>query len=126
RRDRRRPAGALHDRRNGADGKGGHGNPAGRERDEGRRDRARRRNPHARGPGGLRLQGAAAASPGRVPGTHRPRLTAEGGSMISALVQEFLRRGNVPYAVFPHPPPFTAQEEAAVTHVPGRNWAKAV
>jgi Ala-tRNA(Pro) deacylase len=28
--------------------------------------------------------------------------------------------------VFQHAPAFTAQEEAAVTHVPGRNWAKAV
>jgi Ala-tRNA(Pro) deacylase len=28
--------------------------------------------------------------------------------------------------VFPHVPAYTAQEEAAVTHVPGRNWAKAV
>ena len=41
-------------------------------------------------------------------------------------VQEFLRRANVPYTVFPHPRAYTAQEEAAVTHVPGRDWAKAV
>ena len=41
-------------------------------------------------------------------------------------VQEFLRRANVPYAVFPHIRAYTAQEEAAVTHVPGRDWAKAV
>ena len=41
-------------------------------------------------------------------------------------VQEFLRRANVPYAVFPHARAYTAQEEAAVTHVPGRDWAKAV
>lgn len=41
-------------------------------------------------------------------------------------VQEFLRRANVPYAVFQHPRAYTAQEEAAVTHVPGRDWAKAV
>jgi Ala-tRNA(Pro) deacylase len=41
-------------------------------------------------------------------------------------VQEFLRRANVPYTVFPHVRAFTAQEEAAVTHVPGRAWAKAV
>jgi Ala-tRNA(Pro) deacylase len=41
-------------------------------------------------------------------------------------VQEFLRRSNVPYAVFPHARAYTAQEEAAVTHVPGRDWAKAV
>ena len=41
-------------------------------------------------------------------------------------VQEFLRRANVPYSVFPHVRAYTAQEEAAVTHVPGRDWAKAV
>jgi Ala-tRNA(Pro) deacylase len=41
-------------------------------------------------------------------------------------VQEFLRRANVPYTVFPHARAYTAQEEAAVTHVPGRAWAKAV
>ena len=46
--------------------------------------------------------------------------------MVTFTVQEFLRHGNVPYTVFPHRPAFTAQEEAAVTHVPGRNWAKAV
>ncbi|MBI3403047.1 MAG: YbaK/EbsC family protein [Acidobacteria bacterium] len=46
--------------------------------------------------------------------------------MVSASVQEFLRRANVAYTVFPHPPAFTAQEEAAVTHVPGRDWAKTV
>lgn len=46
--------------------------------------------------------------------------------MVSATVQEFLRRGNVAYMVFPHTAAYTAQEEAAVTHVPGRDWAKAV
>src|SRR5690349_5189464 len=46
--------------------------------------------------------------------------------MVTFTVQEFLRRGNVAYTVFQHAPAFTAQEEAAVTHVPGRNWAKAV
>ena len=45
---------------------------------------------------------------------------------VTATVQEFLRRGNVAYAVFQHPPAYSAQEEAAVTHVPGRDWAKAV
>ena len=46
--------------------------------------------------------------------------------MVSATVQEFLRRANVAYMVFPHTAAYTAQEEAAVTHVPGRDWAKAV
>ena len=45
---------------------------------------------------------------------------------ITATVQEFLRRGSVAYAVFPHIPAFTAQEEAAVTHIAGRDWAKTV
>jgi Ala-tRNA(Pro) deacylase len=46
--------------------------------------------------------------------------------MVTFTVQEFLRQGNVAYTVFQHAPAFTAQEEAALTHVPGRNWAKAV
>ena len=45
---------------------------------------------------------------------------------VTLLVQEYLRAGNVGYTVFQHAPAFTAQEEAAVTHVPGRDWAKAV
>jgi Ala-tRNA(Pro) deacylase len=45
---------------------------------------------------------------------------------VVATVQEFLRRANVPYSVFPHARAYTAQEEAAVTHVPGRDWAKVV
>jgi Ala-tRNA(Pro) deacylase len=45
---------------------------------------------------------------------------------VTASVQEFLRRGNVAYTVFQHMPAYSAQEEAAVTHVPGRDWAKAV
>lgn len=45
---------------------------------------------------------------------------------IAATIQEFLRSGGVAYAVFKHLPAFTAQEEAAITHVPGRAWAKVV
>ncbi len=45
---------------------------------------------------------------------------------VTASVQEFLRQTNVPYSVFHHPRAYTAQEEAAVAHVPGRDWAKAV
>ena len=41
-------------------------------------------------------------------------------------IHEFLRQAHVPYTVVPHRPAFTAQEEAAVTHVPGRDWAKVV
>jgi Ala-tRNA(Pro) deacylase len=41
-------------------------------------------------------------------------------------IHEFLRVAHVPYTVVPHPPAFTAQEEAAATHVPGVDWAKVV
>ena len=41
-------------------------------------------------------------------------------------VQEFLRRANVPYAVFPHLRAYTAQKEAAIARVPWRDWAKVV
>ena len=46
-------------------------------------------------------------------------------SGISA-IHEFLRDARVPYSVLPHRPAFTAEEEAAATHVPGRDWAKVV
>lgn len=45
---------------------------------------------------------------------------------ITPSVQEFLRRSNVAYSVFHHMPAYSAQQEAAITHVPGRDWAKAV
>lgn len=41
-------------------------------------------------------------------------------------IYEFLREAEVPYTVVPHRPAFTAQEEAAAAHVPGRDWAKVV
>lgn len=41
-------------------------------------------------------------------------------------IDDFLREAHVPYAVVPHSLAFTAQEEAAATHVPGRDWAKVV
>ena len=41
-------------------------------------------------------------------------------------VEEFLKREGVPYTIFQHPLAYTAQEEAAVSHVPGRCWAKVV
>ncbi len=45
---------------------------------------------------------------------------------ITPAVQEYLRRSQISYSVFHHIPAYSAQEEAAVTHVPGRDWAKAV
>jgi len=41
-------------------------------------------------------------------------------------IHEFLRAAGVPYNVVAHREAFTAQEEAAATHVPGPNWAKVV
>ena len=45
---------------------------------------------------------------------------------VAASVQEFLRRADIAYSVLPHAPAYSAQDEAAVTHTPGRDWAKAV
>jgi Ala-tRNA(Pro) deacylase len=41
-------------------------------------------------------------------------------------LDEFLKDARVPFVAFRHSPAFTAQEEAAVSHVPGRCWAKIV
>jgi Ala-tRNA(Pro) deacylase len=38
----------------------------------------------------------------------------------------FLKQARVPYTTFSHPAAFRAQEEAAISHVPGRSWAKIV
>jgi Ala-tRNA(Pro) deacylase len=43
-----------------------------------------------------------------------------------ATIHEFLHAAHVPYTVVPHQAAFTAREEAAATHVPGRDWAKVV
>jgi Ala-tRNA(Pro) deacylase len=53
-------------------------------------------------------------------------ISQETAMSVVPAVQEFLRRANVPYSVFPHTRAYSAQEDAAVTHVPGRHWAKAV
>ncbi|MBI4513444.1 MAG: YbaK/EbsC family protein [Gemmatimonadetes bacterium] len=45
---------------------------------------------------------------------------------VPASITEFLKRTNAAYAVVAHPTAYTAQEEAAVTHIPGRQWAKTV
>jgi len=44
----------------------------------------------------------------------------------TASIEEFLRKAGVDFQLVPHPPAFTAQEEAAKAHVPGRDWAKVV
>jgi Ala-tRNA(Pro) deacylase len=43
-----------------------------------------------------------------------------------ATIHEFLREAHVRYTVVPHRPAFTAEQEAAATHVPDRDWAKVV
>jgi len=45
---------------------------------------------------------------------------------IPASIAEFLDQNHVRYALVSHPIAYTAQEEAAAAHVPGRAWAKAV
>lgn len=41
-------------------------------------------------------------------------------------IREFLLQAHVAYTIEAHSPAFTAQEDAAVTHTPGREWAKVV
>ncbi len=45
---------------------------------------------------------------------------------IPVPIRDFLHNRNVDFKVVVHPTAYTAQEEAAVTHVPGREWAKTV
>jgi Ala-tRNA(Pro) deacylase len=45
---------------------------------------------------------------------------------IPAVIRQFVESHGVSFTAIPHRPAFTAQEEAAVTHVPGRAWAKTV
>jgi Ala-tRNA(Pro) deacylase len=46
--------------------------------------------------------------------------------MIAPSISQFLQRSGVPFTVVAHRTAFTAQEDAAVLHVPGRMWAKTV
>ena len=41
-------------------------------------------------------------------------------------LDEFLTKARVPYTTFRHAPAFTAMHAAAISHVPGRSWAKTV
>lgn len=45
---------------------------------------------------------------------------------VAAALVELLRQKRMPYTTFRHPPAYTAQEEAAVSHTRGRSWAKVV
>ncbi|MBI4478067.1 MAG: YbaK/EbsC family protein [Acidobacteria bacterium] len=46
--------------------------------------------------------------------------------MVPSSIAEYLDRHGARYAVMPHRVAYTAQEEAAASHVPGRDWAKSV
>ncbi len=46
--------------------------------------------------------------------------------MRPASVSRYLEQHGVHFSVVEHSVAYTAQEEAAATHVPGREWAKAV
>jgi Ala-tRNA(Pro) deacylase len=46
--------------------------------------------------------------------------------MIPVSITKFLEQNHARYSVIPHRPAYTAQEEAAATHVPGGAWAKSV
>ncbi|NIP57925.1 MAG: deacylase [Gemmatimonadetes bacterium] len=45
---------------------------------------------------------------------------------VATRLKDLFEKRKVEYEVLDHAPAFTAQEEAAATHVPGRNWAKTV
>lgn len=45
---------------------------------------------------------------------------------IPQSIEHFLGDHQVPYSVLHHTPAYTAQQEAAVAHVPGWGWAKTV
>lgn len=46
--------------------------------------------------------------------------------MIADRLKELLDEQGIQYEVLQHPTAYTAQEEAAATHVPGAQWAKTV
>src|SRR6185295_7417058 len=45
---------------------------------------------------------------------------------LTLWIHEFLHEVGAAYSVIPHRPAYTAQDEAAATHVPGREFAKVV
>src|SRR5205085_3904020 len=51
---------------------------------------------------------------------------SSGGLMRPRSLDEFLTKARVPYTTFRHAPAFTAMHAAAISHVPGRSWAKTV
>jgi Ala-tRNA(Pro) deacylase len=45
---------------------------------------------------------------------------------LNPSIVQILKRERIPYTCFRHAPAYTAQEEAAVSHILGRCWAKVV
>jgi Ala-tRNA(Pro) deacylase len=41
-------------------------------------------------------------------------------------IERFLELQRIPFSTFTHRPAYTAQEEAAVSHIPGWSWAKTI
>src|SRR6266705_2385110 len=64
----------------------------------------------------------------RLPPRPRSRQPlAEGGVVpLLATIVELLKRERIPYTCFRHAPAYTAQEEAAVSHILEESWAKVV
>jgi Ala-tRNA(Pro) deacylase len=52
--------------------------------------------------------------------------TEEEAMPIPRSIEHFLGDQHVPYSVLHHRAAYTSQEEAAITHIPGRQWAKTV
>src|SRR5437762_2504052 len=46
--------------------------------------------------------------------------------LLLSSIAELLKRERIPYTCFRHLPAYTAQEEAAVSHIPQHCWAKVV
>lgn len=53
-------------------------------------------------------------------------LAKEAAMSVPQSIADFLTREGVPYSTLTHPVAYTAQEETAAAHVPGREWAKTV
>ncbi len=45
---------------------------------------------------------------------------------VPRVIEDFLKNSGCAYSVFSHAAAYTAQEETAAAHVPGREWAKTV
>src|SRR5206468_3656586 len=50
----------------------------------------------------------------------------EEGTVRPRSLDDFLKHAHVPFTCFQHAAAFSAQQQAALSHVPGRSWAKTV